>query len=200
MPDGFQPDEDTWYFSRVCGTFKERAGWHGCQMPEQLLGRIIRASSNPGDVVLDPFAGSGTTLVVAKKLGRRWLGFELSPNYAAKTQARLDAAQESQPLEGAEDPRVSAPSTAAGKRRETPRREAVADALRIRFGEDAKAAILPLLEHIEDAERLPQSCMRLAIRCTARTNSGPDWTPDQHRPGRRGTGNTGEEGETIDTG
>jgi site-specific DNA-methyltransferase (adenine-specific) len=111
LPDGFQPDEDTWYFSRVCGTFKERAGWHGCQMPEQLLGRIIKACSNPNDLVLDPFAGSGTTLAVAKKLGRRWIGFELSPNYAARVQARLDAAAEGQPLEGAEEPKVSAPRT-----------------------------------------------------------------------------------------
>jgi DNA modification methylase len=121
VPHGFQPDEDTWYFPRVCGTFKERAGWHGCQMPEQLLGRIVRACSNPGEIVLDPFAGSGTTLVVAKKLGRRWLGFELSAEYAAQVRARLDAAREGQPLEGAEEPKVSAPSTAAGKRRTTPR-------------------------------------------------------------------------------
>lgn len=111
LPDGFQPDEDTWYFSRVCGTFRERAGWHGCQMPEQLLGRIIRVCSNPGEVVLDPFAGSGTTLVVAKKLGRRWVGFEMSPNYAGRIQARLDAAAEGQPLEGAAEPKVSAPPT-----------------------------------------------------------------------------------------
>src|SRR4029434_3388602 len=103
LTNGFQPHEDTWYFSRVCGTFKERAGWHGCQMPEQLLGRIIRVSSNPGDVVLDPFGGSGTTLVVAKKLGRPWIGFELSPHYAAQAQARLDAAREGQALEGAEE-------------------------------------------------------------------------------------------------
>src|SRR5580692_4738421 len=109
LPDGFQPEEDTWYFSRVCGTFKERAGWHGCQMPEQLLGRIIRACSNQGDLVLDPFAGSGTTLVVAKKLGRKWMGFELSPQYAKQAQARLDAAAEGQPLEGAEEPKLSAP-------------------------------------------------------------------------------------------
>jgi site-specific DNA-methyltransferase (adenine-specific) len=117
VPHGFEPDEDTWYFSRVCGTFKERAGWHGCQMPEQLLGRIIKVSSNPGDLVLDPFGGSGTTLVVAKKLGRRWIGFELSPNYFAKTTARLDAAREGQPLEGPEEPKLSAPPTANGKRR-----------------------------------------------------------------------------------
>jgi site-specific DNA-methyltransferase (adenine-specific) len=121
LPDGFQPDEDTWYFSRVCGTFKERAGWHGCQMPEQLLGRIIRACSNPGEVVLDPFTGSGTTLVVAKKLGRRWLGFELSPHYAAQAQARLDAASAGQPLEGAEEPKVSAPPTPRQRNGKLPR-------------------------------------------------------------------------------
>jgi site-specific DNA-methyltransferase (adenine-specific) len=118
LPERFQPNEDTWYFSRVCGTFKERAGWHGCQMPEQLLGRIIRVSSNPGELVLDPFSGSGTSLVVAKKLERRWIGFELSPNYVAQAQARLDAAKEGQSLEGAEEPKLSAPSTANGKRRQ----------------------------------------------------------------------------------
>ena len=48
LPDGFQPTEDTWYFARVAGTFKERQGFHGCQMPEQLLGRIIRAQQQPG--------------------------------------------------------------------------------------------------------------------------------------------------------
>jgi DNA modification methylase len=117
LPEGFQPEEDTWYFSRVCGTFKERAGWHGCQMPEQLLGRIIRACSNPGELVLDPFAGSGTTLTVAKKLGRKWIGFELSPHYAAQAQARLDAALEGQPLNGAEEPKVSAPATPRRRRR-----------------------------------------------------------------------------------
>jgi site-specific DNA-methyltransferase (adenine-specific) len=120
LPDGFQPEEDTWYFSRVCGTFKERAGWHGCQMPEQLLGRIIRACSNPGDVVLDPFTGSGTTLVAAKKLGRKWVGFELSPHYAAQAQARLDAAAEGQPLEGAEEPKVSAPATPRRRKGQEP--------------------------------------------------------------------------------
>jgi site-specific DNA-methyltransferase (adenine-specific) len=107
VPGGFDPLDDTWYVPRVCGTFKERAGWHGCQMPEQLLGRIIKACSNPGDLVLDPFAGSGTTLTVAKKLGRRPLGFELSPAYAERARARLDAAEVGQPLEGAEEPSVA---------------------------------------------------------------------------------------------
>jgi site-specific DNA-methyltransferase (adenine-specific) len=124
VQEGFQPDEDTWYFSRVCGTFKERAGWHGCQMPEQLLGRIIRVCSNPGDLVLDPFSGSGTTLVVAKKLGRRWLGFELSKEYCKKIEARLGAADVGQPLEGAEEPKVSAPATPSGssQRPKSPKR------------------------------------------------------------------------------
>ncbi|HEV3025724.1 MAG TPA: site-specific DNA-methyltransferase [Pirellulales bacterium] len=115
VPGGFSADQDAWYFPRVAGTFKERAGFHGCQMPEQLLGRIVRASSNKGEVVLDPFGGSGTTLVVAKKLGRRWIGFELSPEYVKKIQARLDAAAGGQALDGPENPLLSAPTTANGK-------------------------------------------------------------------------------------
>jgi site-specific DNA-methyltransferase (adenine-specific) len=110
LPDGFEADQDTWYVPRVCGTFKERAGWHGCQMPEQLLGRIIRSSSNPAELVLDPFAGSGTTLAVAKKLGRSWIGFELSENYVDRIEARLGQVEEGQALEGAEEPKVSSSS------------------------------------------------------------------------------------------
>ncbi|HEX8203758.1 MAG TPA: site-specific DNA-methyltransferase [Isosphaeraceae bacterium] len=117
VPGGFAADGDTWYVPRVCGTFKERAGWHGCQMPEQLLGRILRACSSPGDLVLDPFAGSGTTLAVAKKLGRKFLGFELSAEYAARVQKRLEAIEDGQPLEGSEAPQVHGrrtPRTTAG--------------------------------------------------------------------------------------
>jgi site-specific DNA-methyltransferase (adenine-specific) len=86
----FRPDEDTWYVSRVCGTFKERAN-HPCQMPEAVLERIIRVSSSPGELVLDPFGGSGTTLAAAKRLGRNYLGIELSPEYADRIRKRLDA-------------------------------------------------------------------------------------------------------------
>ncbi|MGD0462268.1 MAG: site-specific DNA-methyltransferase [Tepidisphaeraceae bacterium] len=114
----FTPEENVWYFPRVCGTFKERASWHGCQMPEQLLGRIITACSNPGETVLDPFGGSGTTLVVAKKLRRRFIGFELSKHYAEQIEARLKAARPGDSLSGADDPKRKAPPTAAGKRRE----------------------------------------------------------------------------------
>ena len=124
LPEGFQPDQDTWYFPRVAGTFSERAGWHGCQMPEQLLGRIIRACSSPGELVLDPFAGSGTTLAVAKKLGRRYLGFELSKQYAARVQDRLDGITPGDPLDGAAEPLVSAPSTENGRRLDDPTKPA----------------------------------------------------------------------------
>ncbi len=116
IPESFGGNEDTWYFPRVNGTFKERAGWHGCQMPEQLLGRIVRACSNVGDVVLDPFAGSGTTLAVAKKLDRRFLGFELSEDYAHRAGDRLEAIRAGDPLIGAENPLTSAPSTRRGVR------------------------------------------------------------------------------------
>jgi len=115
--NSFTPEESVWYFPRVCGTFKERSGWHGCQMPEQLLGRIIKACSNPGETVLDPFGGSGTTLVVAKKLNRRFIGFELSKNYADQIKIRLKAAQPGAPLSGAEEPKVSAPATTPAKNR-----------------------------------------------------------------------------------
>jgi site-specific DNA-methyltransferase (adenine-specific) len=107
IPDAFEPESDTWYVPRVCGTYKERAGWHGCQMPEQILGRIVRACSNPGDLVLDPFAGSGTTLSVARKLGRRYLGFELSDEYREQATRRLDACHPGDPLEGSEPPPVT---------------------------------------------------------------------------------------------
>jgi DNA modification methylase len=117
IPGAFTPEETVWHFPRVCGTFKERAGWHGCQMPELLLGRIINACSNPGETVLDPFGGSGTTLVTAKKLNRRFIGFELSKNYTKQIQRRLEAASSGDKLSGADDSKFKAPPTSAGKRR-----------------------------------------------------------------------------------
>ena len=117
VANGFSANCDTWYFPRVAGTFKERAGFHGCQMPEQLLGRIIRSSSNEGDLVLDPFTGSGTTLTVAKKLDRSWIGFELSPDYVRQATQRIEKAGIGDALNGAADPLASAPATVNGKRR-----------------------------------------------------------------------------------
>lgn len=115
-PNSFAPSHDTWYFARVAGTFKERQGFHGCQMPEQLLGRIIRVSSNPRDLVLDPFSGSGTTLAVAKKLGRQWIGFELSEEYGQRIGERLAKVQPGDELTGPANPVESAPATSRGKK------------------------------------------------------------------------------------
>ncbi len=122
LPSGFTAEEDTWYFPRVCGTFKERSGWHGCQMPEQLLGRVIRSSSNPGDLVIDPFAGSGTTLAVAKKLNRSYLGFELSSDYVVQIRKRLASVVNGQSLDGSPEPLKSVPTTRQGKRLVKPTR------------------------------------------------------------------------------
>jgi site-specific DNA-methyltransferase (adenine-specific) len=119
LPDSFKPDEDTWYFPRVAGTFKERAGFHGCQMPEQLLGRIILLCSRENEVVLDPFSGSATTLVVAKKLGRQFVGFELSDDYMRRGTSRLLDLRRGDSLEGAPEPLVSAPTTPGNSKRKS---------------------------------------------------------------------------------
>ena len=58
-------------------------------MPELLLARIIAASSNPGDLVLDPFNGSGTTAAAAMQLGRDYCGIDISENYVENTKMRL---------------------------------------------------------------------------------------------------------------
>jgi len=117
-PDHFTPEEDTWHVPRVCGTFKERAGWHGCQMPEKVLERIIRACSKPCETVLDPFGGSGSTLIVAKKLDRRFIGFELSKGYAKRINERLASAKAGDAiLDASTTSKMKAPPTAKGKRR-----------------------------------------------------------------------------------
>jgi site-specific DNA-methyltransferase (adenine-specific) len=66
---------------------------HSTQKPEALLYRIIMASSNPGDMILDPFFGTGTTGAVAKKLGRNWIGIERDKRYIKIAQKRIDAVQ-----------------------------------------------------------------------------------------------------------
>lgn len=71
---------NVWDFSRVRFKMNEYEN-HPTQKPEALLDRIIKASSNVGDIVLDPFAGSYTTSAVANKLGRNAIGIELNPEY-----------------------------------------------------------------------------------------------------------------------
>jgi site-specific DNA-methyltransferase (adenine-specific) len=73
---------------------------HPTQKPEKLLAKIILASSNPGDVVFDPFVGSGTTSVVAKKLGRRYVGVEIDAFYCCLTEKRLQLAEEDDTIQG----------------------------------------------------------------------------------------------------
>jgi site-specific DNA-methyltransferase (adenine-specific) len=73
---------------------------HPTQKPEKLLAKIILASSKSGDLVFDPFNGSGTTTVVAKKLGRHYLGVELDEVFCCYAQKRLDLAAEDRTIQG----------------------------------------------------------------------------------------------------
>lgn len=77
---------------------------HPTQKPEALLHRVLLASSNPGDLVLDPFFGTGTTGAVAKRLGRRWIGIEREQRYADVASARIAAVQPLRPAECAVTP------------------------------------------------------------------------------------------------
>ena len=76
---------------------------HPTQKPEKLLAKIILASTHQGDVVLDPFAGSGTTQVVAKKLGRRFVGIEQDQTFACLAQKRLEMAETDKTIQGYHD-------------------------------------------------------------------------------------------------
>jgi len=73
---------------------------HPTQKPEKLIAKLILASSKPDDVVFDPFLGSGTTSVVAKKLGRRYLGIELNNEYACLAEKRLEMAERDKTIQG----------------------------------------------------------------------------------------------------
>lgn len=70
-----------------------RNGRHEAEFPEELAARVVRLFSPPGGVVLDPFAGTGTTTKVAKLLGRHWLGIDLEPEYAEIARRRTDDAR-----------------------------------------------------------------------------------------------------------
>jgi len=81
---------DVWQFSHVHYCSAEREP-HPTQKPEALIERLVRASSNPGDLVVDPFVGSGTTARVARVLGRRTVGIDVNPDYVAMAERRLAA-------------------------------------------------------------------------------------------------------------
>ncbi len=76
---------------------------HPTQKPEKLIAKLVLASSKKGDIVLDPFLGSGTTSVVAKKLGRRYVGIEREEEYACIAERRLELADEEPGIQGFSD-------------------------------------------------------------------------------------------------
>ena len=89
-----------WYLPICNGRERLRidgAKVHATQKPEALLYRVILASSNPGDVVLDPFFGTGTTGVVARKLKRHWIGIEKDAEYARLARERIAASPRRRP-------------------------------------------------------------------------------------------------------
>ena len=73
---------------------------HPTQKPEKLLAKIILAGSNPGDVVLDPFLGSGTTSAAAKKLNRFYVGIEIDQTYCCLAEKRLQMAESDSSIQG----------------------------------------------------------------------------------------------------
>nr|MDO8112966.1 site-specific DNA-methyltransferase [Candidatus Sigynarchaeota archaeon] len=95
-PLGANPS-DVWYIPLVKGNSKERS-LHPAQFPETMVERIIASCSNEGDVVLDPFFGSGTTLKVAIANKRNAIGFEIEPNYVQNARERLAAVIKSNDL------------------------------------------------------------------------------------------------------
>ena len=116
-PLHFHPDgpviSDVWDIPFLSTVSKERTGYP-TQKPEALLERIIRASSNEGDLVADFFCGSGTTLVVAKRLRRQWLGCDINSDAVKLTEQRL-AKTTAEYADGihrrGDRPRPSAPKT-----------------------------------------------------------------------------------------
>jgi len=91
-PDRFKSQmknpSDVWYIQMVSGNYPERTA-HPAQYPEELIERIIKVASNEGDLVLDPFIGSGTTARVAKDLKRKFIGYEINPEYVKMCEKRL---------------------------------------------------------------------------------------------------------------
>lgn len=99
---GGKPLDSVWEIPSIAATSAERQGYP-TQKPEALLERVIRASTNPGDLVLDPFCGSGTTPAVAQRFHRRWIAADRSPAALELTAARLRRAGARLPPEAAPD-------------------------------------------------------------------------------------------------
>jgi site-specific DNA-methyltransferase (adenine-specific) len=83
----------------LCNGMTEKTD-HATQKPELLIEKLVRASSRAGDLVVDPFVGSGTTAVVAARLGRRWLAGDSDPRYVGLSRSRLGFARADSPASG----------------------------------------------------------------------------------------------------
>ncbi|MGE5222249.1 MAG: DNA-methyltransferase, partial [Omnitrophica WOR_2 bacterium] len=96
LNDDLQMRSD-WYLPLCTGKERIKSGGlkaHSTQKPEALLYRVISASTKPGDIILDPFFGTGTTGAVAKKLKRAWIGIEKDPDYIKIAEDRLKSIAE----------------------------------------------------------------------------------------------------------
>ena len=78
-------DQDVWYYNRVAGNNQ----FHQNEKPVDMMCHIIEKSSDPGDLILDPFIGSGTTAVACIRTGRQFIGMEISPEYCAIANKRI---------------------------------------------------------------------------------------------------------------
>lgn len=87
-PRGRVPGQ-VWNIRRLQGTAGDRCEWHPCQLPPELLERIVLGWSNPGDVVMDAFAGSGNMGIICKVFERQFVGVDSSPTYCNKIRERL---------------------------------------------------------------------------------------------------------------
>jgi DNA modification methylase len=81
--------DNVWQVRRLQGTATARVDWHPCQLPPEPLERLVRAYTNPGDVVAEQFAGSGSMALVASGLDRRYVGVDLNGEYVNKANERL---------------------------------------------------------------------------------------------------------------
>ena len=127
---------------------------HPTQKPEALLYRILLACTRPGDVVLDPFFGTGTTGAVARRLGRRWIGIEREPGYVKVARERIDSTL---PLD------ESAMQTVPDKR----------DQPRVAFGLLVESGLVPAGATLTDAKRLWMATVRSdgSIACESHSGS-----------------------------
>src|SRR3954454_19589473 len=126
---------------------------HPTQKPEALLYRILLACTRPGDVVLDPFFGTGTTGAVARRLGRRWIGIEREPAYVKVARERIESTLQLD---------ESAMQTVLDKREQP----------RVAFGLLVESGLIPAGVHLTDAKRRWTAAVRADGSIACETHSG----------------------------